>query len=71
MWISARDALPGISRDCIVCTGSKRPFTASLELVMDVGGAWVTAWVSTEHRERRASLNEGDFWIRLPELPQL
>ena len=69
MWISARDQLPGIGRSCIVWTGIGSPWVAALQIKMEVAGAWVTCWCG--EGGIRCNLNEGHFWIRLPELPQL
>jgi hypothetical protein len=72
MWISARDALPGFGHSCIVWTGTGKPKVAHLGQVMEVAGAWVTAWVGEDVMGGwRCALNEGHFWIRLPELPDL
>jgi hypothetical protein len=69
MWISARDQLPGLNRDCLVWPGIGGPRVARLQLYMEVSGAYITGWVGDAGW--RCVLNEGHFWIRLPELPQL
>jgi hypothetical protein len=69
MWNTVREMLPGIGQLCVVWKGYGEPMVGRLHIRMEAGGAHITVW--EDEGGWRLALNEGQFWIRLPALPDL